>query len=57
MKGCGTCLFYANPFPDNFICVAGKRIKTYIREKKNCKKWVEDTPENAEIELKKLKNE
>lgn len=54
MKGCSTCLFYFNPFPDNSICVAGKRIMKYIIEKENCKNWVEDTPKNAEIELEKL---
>lgn len=53
-KGCSTCLFYVNPFPDSFICVAGKKIKTYIREKKSCKNWVENTPENASFELEKL---
>ena len=55
IKSCSTCLFYVNPFPDCFICVAGKKVKTYIREKNNCKNWVENTPENASVELEKLK--
>ena len=54
-KSCDTCLFYVDSMPHLVICIAGKRIKEYTEIKMNCKKWVEDTPENAERELKKIK--
>ena len=52
MKGCDNCLFYVDAMPDNVICIAGKRIKEYSRIQHNCKKWVENTPDNAERWLK-----
>ena len=55
MKNCENCLFYVDAMPNSVICVAGKRIKDYARIKQNCKKWVENTPENAEKELKYMK--
>ena len=55
MKNCENCLFYVDAMPDYVICVAGKMIKDYARIKHNCKKWVENTPENAEKELKSMK--
>lgn len=56
MKSCDTCLFYVDAMPDVVICIVGKRIKEYYEIKTNCKKWVENTPENARKELKKLKD-
>lgn len=55
MKSCDNCLFYVDALPDIVICVAPKRGKGYSCIKENCKYWVEDTPKNAERELKKLK--
>lgn len=56
MKTCEDCLFYVDSMPDVVICIVGKRIKEYSEIKTNCKKWVENTPENARKELKKLKD-
>lgn len=41
--------------PDTIICIRGKRIKELNNKKNNCKNWVENTPENAEKELKSMK--
>lgn len=57
MKSCDNCLFYVDALPDIVICVGHKRVKEYSCIKENCKYWVENTPENADRELKKLKNE
>lgn len=54
-KSCDTCLFYVDSMPDVIICIGGKRIKEYANMKHNCKNWVENTPENAEKELKKIR--
>jgi hypothetical protein len=43
--------------PDVIICIGGKHIKEYVNMKHNCKKWMENTPENAERELKKIRQE
>ena len=56
-KSGDTCLFYINSMPDVIICIGGKHIKEYVNMKHNCKKWMENTPENAERELKKIKQE
>lgn len=56
MKTCEDCLFYVDSMPDVVICIGGKRIKEYSEIKTNCKKWVENTPENASKELKKFKD-
>lgn len=53
MKGaCESCLFYIDALPDTVICIGGKRTKEYVWTKTNCKKWVENTPENADKYLK-----
>lgn len=56
MKTCEDCLFYVDSMPDVVICIGGKHIKEYSEIKTNCKKWVENTPENASKELKKFKD-
>jgi hypothetical protein len=43
--------------PHVIICIGGKHIKEYVNMKHNCKKWMENTPENAERELKKLEKQ
>ena len=57
MKSCDNCLFYIDAMPDIVICVGHKRVKEYSCIKENCKYWVEDTPENAKRELKKLEKQ
>ena len=57
MNDCTNCLFYVDKLNDVVVCIASKRIKAYANKIKNCKKWVEDTQENAEKELKKIKRE
>ena len=54
MNNCENCLFYVDAMPSCVICVAGKRIKEYMRIQHDCKKWVENTTENAEKELKQM---
>ena len=54
-KSCDNCLFYVDAMPDVVICVAGKHVKEYAYMKKNCKKFLENTTENAKEQLKKLK--
>ena len=56
-KSCETCLFYVDAMPDVIICIRYKRIKEFANMKHNCKRWVENTPENAKRELKKIKEE
>ena len=56
-KSCDTFLFYIDSMPDVIICIGWKHIKEYVNMKHNCKKWMENTPENAERELKKIKQE
>ena len=56
-KSCDTCLFYIDSMPDVIICIGGKHIKEYVNMKHNCKKWMENTPENAERVLKKIRQE
>lgn len=57
MKSCDNCLFYVDAMPDIVICVGHKRVKEYSYIKENCKYWVENTPENATMELKKLEKQ
>jgi hypothetical protein len=40
--------------PSRVICIASKRIKEYARIQHNCKKWVENTPDNADKVLKQM---
>ena len=54
MKECDNCLFFVNPMPDTIICIGGKRIKELNNKKTKCKNWVENTPENAEKEFRKM---
>lgn len=56
-KSCDTCLFYIDAMPHVVICIGGKRVKKYGEMKTNCEKWVENTPENAKKELKRIKEE
>jgi hypothetical protein len=56
-KSCNTCLFCVDSMPDVIICIAGKKIKEYVRMKMNCEKWVEDTTENAKEQLKRIKQQ
>ena len=56
-KYCENCLFYVDAMPHEVICVGGKHTKSYAQIKTNCKKWVEDTAENAKEQLKLLKKE
>lgn len=51
-KSCDTCLFYVDAMPDLVICVAGKHVKEYTQVKTDCKRWIEDTAENAKDQLK-----
>ena len=55
MKSCENCLFYVDAMPHEIICIGHKRIKSYAQMQENCKYWVENTPTNAEKELKKYK--
>ena len=55
MKNCENCLFYVDAMPSLVICVASKRIKEYAWIQHNCKKWVENTTENADKVLKRMK--
>lgn len=57
MKSCDNCLFYVDALPGIVICVGHKRVKEYSYIKENCKYWVENTPENATMELKKLEKQ
>ncbi len=54
MKKGENCLFYVDAMPSRVICVASKRIKEYARIQHNCKKWVKNTPENADKVLKQM---
>lgn len=56
-KSCDTCLFYIDAMPHVVIRFGGKRFKEYARMKTNCENWVENTPENAMRELKKIKEQ
>lgn len=47
IKTCENCLFYVEPMPGMVICVGHKRIKEYANIQNNCKRWVENTSENA----------
>lgn len=55
-KSCDTCLFYVDAMPHLIICIAGKHVKEYVYMKHNCKKWVENTTQNAKEQLEKLKD-
>lgn len=57
METCENCLFYVDAMPDEVICVAWKKTKSYAMMKTNCKRWVEDTQDNANKWLKKYKEE
>ena len=57
MKTCENCLFYVDAMPDEVICVAWKKTKSYAMMKTNCKRWVENTKDNANEWLKKHKEE
>ena len=56
-KSCDTCLFYIDSMPDVIICIGGKHVKEYGEMKTNCKKWVENTPENAKREMERIKKD
>lgn len=56
-KSCDTCLFSNFAMPHLVICVAGKRVKEYLQVKTNCRRWVENTAENAKEQLKLIKQE
>lgn len=47
MRECDNCLFYVDAMPKTVICIGQRRIKEYARKKKDCKFWVENTPDNA----------
>ena len=53
MDSCENCLFYVDAMPHEVICIGHKRIKSYPKIQKNCKRWIENTPENAKEWLKK----
>lgn len=48
MNSCDHCLFFTEPFPGYYECIAGKRIIRLADIRFDCKKWVECTRENAE---------
>lgn len=57
MKTCENCLFYVDAMPHEVICVEWKKTKSYAMMKTNCKRWVENTKDNANEWLKKHKEE
>lgn len=52
MKSCETCLFFIEPLPSYYECIAN-RVKRISDIRKDCKAWVENTPENADKWLAK----
>lgn len=54
-KTCENCLFDVSPYPNLVVCIAGKRTREYYEIKTDCKRWKENTVENAKEQLKLLK--
>lgn len=48
MKGCETCMFFVEPYPSLYICIARRAKHLPLELVQDCKDWVEDTPENAD---------
>ena len=56
-RNCESCLFYVDAMPNLIVCIGGTGIKTYASVRTKCRKWVENTPENADELLKLLEDE
>jgi hypothetical protein len=52
MKSCETCLFFVELSSSYYECIAN-RVKRIYDIRKDCKAWVENTPENADKWLAK----
>lgn len=55
ISSCENCLFFVEPYPSLMQCIGGRGIYELKSIKTDCKRWVEDTKENAVEWLKKHK--
>lgn len=56
-RTCENCLFFVEPYSTLMLCIGGRGTYELKNVKTDCKRWVEDTKENAEEWLKRHKEE